>query len=62
MGFFEACESACIVCLFACVFTSVSSFKPVERRWAADHCQSGTELRAHSVSVIECECVFMGER
>lgn len=35
---------------------------PVERQWAADHCQSGTELHVHSVSVSECECVFIGER
>lgn len=29
---------------------------PAERQWAADHCQSGTELRARCASESECEC------
>lgn len=35
---------------------------PVERQWAADHCQSGTEQHVHRVSVNECDCVFAAER
>lgn len=49
----------CVLCM-----CESSSFMPVERQWAADHCQSGTELRAHGVSVSERQraCVFMVER
>lgn len=71
MGF-ERVRAFVLCVSFACVLECESgSFMPVERQWAVDYCQSGTELHAHSVSVSGCECastgsvfvcVFMGER
>lgn len=56
MGF-ERVRAFVLCVSFACVLEcESSSFMPVERQWAADHCQSGTELHTHSVSMCGCEC------